>query len=130
MLRLDVVDVVANSIIEINKIDGSRNVLIDDAKKYGEEVSKYLKGLGYYTIFKIKPSLTESFEVKHANYFKKYYVDETFGYELKNDKSIEEIVSVFRDCIADGIVGAFSCDEVVKKSFGERGKFKVLKKKR
>ena len=58
MLYLTVEDIVANSIIELNKIDGSKNVLIDDAKKYGEEVAKHLKKRGYYTLLKLNPSLS------------------------------------------------------------------------
>ena len=130
MLYLTVEDIVANSIIELNKIDGSRCVLIDDAKCYGIEVANNLRKRGYFTLLKLNSSLTESFEVKYKNYFHKFIDKESYGYCLEDDKTIEDIVSIFRSPISSEVVDSFSCDEVIQNSFSDRiSKKRVLKKK-
>ena len=117
MLYLTVEDIVANSIIELNKIDGSRKVMIEDAKRYGEEVANHLKKRGYYTLLKLKPNLTESFEIKYENYFTKYYENESYGYMLNDDKEIKDIEAIFRLPIAYEVVESFTSSEVIEKSF-------------
>lgn len=130
MLYLTVEDIVANSIIELHKIDGSRCVLIDDAKYYGNEVANHLKKRGYFTLLKLNSSLTESFEVKYKDYFHRFSDNESYGYCLDDDKTIEDIVSVFRSPISREIVDSFSNEEVIQNSFGDRISNKILCKKK
>ena len=130
MLYLTVEDIIANSIIELNKIDGSREVMIEEAKKYGQEVANHLKNKGYYTLLKLNPSLTESFELKYSDYFQKYYENDSYGYQLQDKKNIEDIDSIFRKPIAEELVDSFSNEEVITKSFGNRSITKTLTKKR
>lgn len=119
MLYLTVEDIVPNSIIELNKIDGRKEVLIEDAKRYGKEVAEYLKAKGYYTLLKINPSLTESFEEKYGNFFTKYNDQETYGYRLSEEKNINDIIEIFRNPIHEEIRDSFSNQEVISKSFQE-----------
>ena len=122
MLYLEVEDIVANSIIELNKLDGSTEVMIGDAKRYGEEVAKHLKEKkGYYTLLKVNPSTTESFETKYSNYFSKYYEGNSYGYRLVGDKTVEDIVSIFRSPLVLELVDSFTDELVIKRSFPGRG---------
>ena len=127
MLYLTVEDIVANSIIELNQLDGSKEVLIDEAKKYGEEVSKHLRKRGYYTLLKLNPGLTESFEIKYGNYFSKYYQDETYGYRLNDGKEVEDIVPIFRDPLVYEVIESFTSLEVIENSFSDRVNSKYSK---
>ena len=120
MLYLYVEDFVPNAIIELNRIDGSRNVLIDDARRYGLIIADYLNQRGYFTKLKESPESYESFEVKYGSFFQKYYQDDTYGYRLQDDKSIDDIKAVFREPIALEVVDSFSSDEVIDKSFSNR----------
>ena len=126
MLYLTVEDIVPNSIIEKNKINGSREILIEEAKKYGEEVAEHLKKRGYYTIVKLNSSLTESFETKYSEYFNKYYEKESYGYQLAQDKEIKDLIPIFRESIAEEVRDSFSNEEVIKNSFPQKANRKVL----
>lgn len=128
MLYLTIEDIVSNSIIELEKLDGRTNVLIDDAKRYGEEVAKHLTKRGYYTKLKLNPGLTESFDIKYSNYFSKYYENTTFGYQLVDGKSIEEVISIFRSPLVDEVVESFTCEEVIENSIGKKDNYIVYEK--
>ena len=120
MLYLTVDDIVPNAIIELNKIDGSREVIIGDAKIYGEELAKHLGKRGYYTLLKLNPSLTESFEVKYGDFFQKYYQNDSYGYKLQENKEIQDIIPIFRESINKEIRDIFDSEEVIENSFKER----------
>lgn len=125
MLCLTVEDIVPNSIIELNKINGSKKVLIEEARKYGENVANYIKNnKGYYTLLKINPSQTESFEIKYGNFFKKYYQEESYGYQLTEGTEIEDIIPIFRDSIVEEVRDCFSNEEVIEKSFPQKERIK------
>ena len=119
MLYLTIEDIVSNSIIELEKIDGSTNVLIEDAKKYGEEVAKHLTKRGYYTKLKLNPGLTENFEIKYSNYFSKYFEDSTYGYRLNENVSIDDIISIFRNSLVCEVIESFISKEVIENSVGK-----------
>ena len=131
MLYLTVEDIVPNAIVELNNLDGSREVMIEEAKKYGEELAKSLRSKGYYTLLKLNPCLTESFEVKYGNLFKRFNQNDSYGYQLANDKEIKEIIPIFRDSINEEIRDIFASEEVIENSFKDRikkqSKKKVLK---
>ena len=118
MLYLTIEDIVPNSIIELEKINGRKNVTIEEAKKYGEEVAKHLTKRGYYTRLKLNPGLTESFEIKYGNYFEKYYDKDTYGYYLNEEKDIEEITKIFRTPLVSEVIESFTNQEVIKNSIG------------
>ena len=87
-----------------------------------------------YTKLKLNPGLTESFDIKYSNYFSKYYENTTFGYQLVDGKSIEEIISIFRSPLVDEVVESFTCEEVIENSIGKKDNYisyekaKVLKR--
>lgn len=133
MLYLTIEDIVANSIIELNKIDGSKKVLIEDAIKYGEEVANHLKKRGYYTRLKLNSHLTEQFEINYRNYFTKYQQDNSYGYELNKSKEIEDIIKEFRNESIQEAIESFTDKEVINKSFFKNkeiinSKRRILKK--
>ena len=134
MLYLTIEDIVPNSVIELERIDGKRKILIADAKKYGEEVAKNLTKRGYYTKLKLNPGLTESFDIKYSNYFEKYYENDTYGYQLKDNINIDEIISIFRNPLVDEVVESFTNEEVIENSIGKKDnsssleRIKVLKR--
>ena len=68
------------------------------------------------------------------NYFSKYYENTTFGYQLVDGKSIEEVISIFRSPLVDEVVESFTCEEVIENSIGKKDNYigyekaKVLKR--
>ena len=126
MLYLTMEDIIPNSIIELEKINGRTDVLIDDAIDYGKEVAKHLKRRGYYTSLKLKEEL---FDTRYCDYFDKYYENHTYGYRLANDKTVMDIISIFRDSLEDEVIESFTTSEVIAKTFLKKSSLvKTLKK--
>lgn len=126
MLYLTMEDIIPNSIIELEKIDGSTSVLISDAIDYGKEVAAHLKRRGYYTSLKLKEDL---FDASYCDYFDKYYEKQTYGYRLASGKTVRDIVSIFRDSLDDEVIESFTSSEVIANSFLKKRSFvKTLKK--
>ena len=107
MLYLDIEDIVANAMIELNKIDGSRSVPIWVAEQYGNEVSRYLGNQGYYTKMRINRERTYRFEEQYGEFFTSYQQGKEKGYVLNDGKDIEDLVRKFRGYLDLEVILAF-----------------------
>lgn len=114
MLYLFIEDIVANALIELNKLDGSRTISLASARRYGNELIKKLKEQGYYTKLKANEEFfITQFEKKYADYFVGYYVGEEKIYSLNEDKTIEDLIVRFRKPIPEEIVDFFMSVDVI-----------------
>ena len=109
-------DIIANAIIELNKIDGSRKIFVCVAKEYAEEVVKKICEKGYYANIKsINERSIMLFEQKYSNFFIPYIELGMKGYSLKEDISIDELLAVFRKESALDIWSTFSDKEIISR---------------
>ena len=117
MLCLTIEDMVANAIIELNRMDGSRKVSIDDALVYGKEVASCLRKRGYFTTLKLNSNLIEDFENRYSNFFFKYYDKDSYGYQLHDGIEVDEVVKEFRSPLVIELLDSFTDDDVLSNSF-------------
>ncbi len=114
MLYLHMQDVVANAIIELNQINGSRNVSMNQIEKYGAELIDYFRNLGYYTNIKSSKEAISYFEKNCADFFQKYQRDGETGYSLQKDKTIIDLIDKFRKGLEAEVLLAFTNQSVIK----------------
>lgn len=102
-------DCVANAIIERNRICGEKNILLEDAINYERKVVQLLQENGYFAKMKvIDEKSILFFEKEYEDYFVSYYEGDKKGYSLKEDKTIEELIKLFRGNMEVGMLSFFS----------------------
>lgn len=108
MLYLQVEDIVANAMIELEKINGTTNVSISLAKIYGNEVANHLKKQGYLAKLKIDSDLIRNFEQAYSDYFSVDLTERDRWYLLRENKNIDEVRDKFRNTLPLEVSSAFS----------------------
>lgn len=103
MIYLYLEDIVANALIEINKVNGTRAVSLDFATKYGEKVLDELKQNGYFAKMKLGEDAIKYFETNYSLYFTRCQINEKTEYYLNSDRTIEEIDLKFRKTLPEEV---------------------------
>ena len=127
-MNIFIEDIVANGIIEKNKLDGSRKISIKQAENYGEEVINYLKEKNIDCIMYLNRELTYLFQIKYRDLFTRYSNQFDKGYILKDDKNIDDLITIFRGYLPLDTLLAFTDKEVIEKGLVNKKK-KILKLK-
>lgn len=117
-------DIIANAIIELNGMDGSRKIFISLAQEYGEEVVKKIRENGCYANIKsINERSMLLFEQKYSNFFIPYMDMGIKGYLLREERTIEELVIEFRKKSDLDVWSVFSDKEIVSRILGPYANF-------
>jgi len=124
MYTIYIEDLIANSIIELSQIDGSRKVNIKKAEKYGNAVIKKLKDQGITADLRLSRDLTAEFEYSYSAYFSVNRIDsrET-EYILNPEKTIDDLIKRFRAYLPLDVLIAFMDEEVVKEGLNQKKDF-------
>lgn len=96
MIYLYLEDIIANALIEKNKLDGTTQVSWNLLEQYGEEILKKLTEKGYLAKIKLSSQALLYFEKNFSNYFTWNISNEELTYYLNENRTIEEINLKFR----------------------------------
>lgn len=129
MIYLEIADIVSNAMIEKNKKDGSRQIPLAEAFVYGQLVCEILTKSGIYSKIKLDDCLEEAFYKKYIHLFYKY-CDEELGilYQLREDKSPQDLIALFRNNLPREVVSAFENEQIIEEAFPNDDKAVLLRR--
>ena len=108
-------DIVANGIIEMNKLNGSRKISNKVATSYVNEVMNDLEKKGLYTMLILNKQEKAYFEERYSKLFIPYQDGEDSGYMLAGSMNVGLLEEVFRGNMNNDVLGSFSNPEVVER---------------
>lgn len=113
MLFLKIDDLIINALIEQERVNGERKILLDKVFLYGEEVIEDIQRKGIYCKLKYNQESFSLFEKRYHDYICPYSVDGKFGYELID----EDIAPLYRVKMDEEVLDSFTNVQVVRKCF-------------
>lgn len=113
-------DLVANALIEKNKLDGSRKISNIEVEQYAEEVIKDLRQKGIYARTDISMILISEFEENYKDWFLIYEDDKIHEWVLGQDKTIEDLELLFRANLPVEAILSFANVDIVRKSLSNK----------
>lgn len=113
-------DLVANALIEKNRLDGSRKVSNIELEQYAEEVIKDLKQKNIDVKVDVSRILMKQFEEKYKDWFLTYEDDKIHEWVLGQNKLIEDLELLFRSNLPIDVILSFANVEIVQKTFSNK----------
>jgi hypothetical protein len=100
-------DLAANALIEILKKGEKRFLTYTEMENYGTEVVRILKENGENAVLILSRDNTNAFFRNYSDYFEEEEYEEKKGIQLKEGKTVEDLIIQFRGYLALDVLLAF-----------------------
>lgn len=100
MYKIEIEDLVANSLIEIMQKKNKRFVTSEEVIKFGEKIVDILNTEEQKAILDLSRNKTYNFLYNNRNIFEEINIDGKTGYRVKDNITVEDLIDKFRGYLA------------------------------
>lgn len=100
MYKIEIEDLVANSLIELMQKKNKRFVTSEEVIKFGEKIVDILNKEEKKAILDLSRNKTYNFLYDNRNIFEQIDIDGKTGYRVKDNITVEDLIDRFRGYLA------------------------------